>query len=39
LHTQHIVEFGLPLMTLYQVVFLQGSDLGLVIRGDPLGVA
>jgi hypothetical protein len=27
-HTQHIVEFGLPFMTLYQV-FLQGSDLGL----------
>jgi hypothetical protein len=27
-HTQHIVEFGLPFMTLYQV-FLQGSNLGL----------
>jgi hypothetical protein len=28
LHTQHIIEFGFPFMTLYQV-FLQRSDLGL----------
>jgi hypothetical protein len=28
LHSQHIVEFGFPFMTLYQV-FLQESDLGL----------
>ena len=28
LHTQHIVKFGFPFMTLYQV-FLQRSDLGL----------
>jgi hypothetical protein len=28
LHTQHIVEFGFPFMTLYKV-FLQRSDLGL----------
>jgi hypothetical protein len=28
LHTQHIVEFRFPFMTLYQV-FLQRSDLGL----------
>jgi hypothetical protein len=28
LHTQHIVEFGFPFMTLYQV-FLQRRDLGL----------
>ena len=28
LHTQHIVKYGLPFMTLYQV-FLQRSDLGL----------
>ena len=30
LHTQHIVKFGFPFMTLYQV-FLQRSDLGLEI--------
>jgi hypothetical protein len=28
LHSQHIVEFGFPFMTLYQV-FLQRRDLGL----------
>jgi hypothetical protein len=28
LHNQHIVEFGFPFMTLYQV-FLQLSDLGI----------
>ena len=28
MHTQHIVKFGFPFMTLYQV-FLQRSDLGL----------